>query len=75
MENRKLIRVVITTIEGTGIVRSFDSVEKAREFARKYVGEKPEIGSTCAISVDGVCRAEVYNVSLHEIFYLCWTNI
>jgi hypothetical protein len=55
------ITVTMTAVDGWSKRRYFKTVEGARKFAVKYVGETPEISWTYgyAISPDGVSKIEV----------------
>ena len=65
--NGDTIRVTASSVDGE-TTRTFKTLEGAREFARKRVGAHPDIGSSYAVSGDGVSWVSVSGVSLSELF-------
>lgn len=62
------IKVRYSAIDGFRKARSFETVEGARRFAVERVGEHPEIGSSYAISGDGIGKITVQGISLAALF-------
>lgn len=62
------IRVIYDAIDGSSRMKRFKTVEGARAFATKYVGESPEIGSSYAVSADGIGRITVDGCNLADLF-------
>ena len=55
-----MIKVKYSSVDGRGGKwRSFKTLGRARVFAQYWVGKNPEIGSTCAVSGDGIGKIEV----------------
>jgi hypothetical protein len=48
--------------------RSFRTLGRARVFAQYWVGKNPEIGSTYALSRDGIGKIEVRGATLADLF-------
>lgn len=63
-----MIKVVYRSIDGYREGKRFVSVKGARSYAHKMVGEHPEIGSTYAVSGDGIGKVTVEGLSLAELF-------
>lgn len=63
-----MIKVKYSSIDGGRKSRSFKSLKGARKFAQSWVGKYPEIGSTYAVSGDGVGKIEAEGVKLAELF-------
>lgn len=53
------INLFYSSIDGYESELSFDSLDAAREYAQKRVGETPEMGTTYAVSSDGIGKIEV----------------
>lgn len=64
------IRVRYTAIDGCRQSRRYKTLEGARRYARKWVGETPEISETFgyAVSWDGVGKVTVEGCSIHDLF-------
>ncbi len=62
------ISVVYKSVDGARISRKFATVAGARRFAVRYVGEHPDIGSTYAVSSDGIGKVEVSGIALRDLF-------
>jgi hypothetical protein len=62
------IIITYSSCDGCRDRRVFKTVNAARRFAHKWVGAHPEIGSTYAISGDGVGKITVYGISLADLF-------
>jgi hypothetical protein len=63
-----LIKVRYSSIDGCGTTRTFKSLEGATNYAQKWVGKHPEIGSSYAVSGDGVGKVQVQGCSLTDLF-------
>ena len=63
-----MIHVVYKSIDGHREALHTEDLAKAQEFAHKWVGKYPEIGSTYAVAGDGVGKVEVLGVSLQQLF-------
>lgn len=48
--------------------RTFKTLAGARKFAVNWVGENPEMGSTYAVSGDGIGKITVDGATLRELF-------
>jgi hypothetical protein len=48
--------------------RSFKTLKGARKFAQHWIGKHPEMGSTYAVSGDGIGKIEVEGAKLAELF-------
>lgn len=66
------IQVTYISIDHCRITRRFKTLEGARKFAAKYVGETPEIGFGYAVSGDGVGKVVTGGVSFNELFPKCF---
>ena len=63
-----MIKVRYSTIDRFSQTRRFKTLEGARKFAVYYVGEHPEMGSSYAVSDDGVGKITVEGCTLRELF-------
>ena len=48
--------------------RSFKTLKGARKYAQHWIGKHPEMGSTYAVSGDGIGKIEVEGVELRKLF-------
>jgi hypothetical protein len=55
-----MIKVKYSSVDGGRMSRSFKSLKGARAFAQKMVGKNPEMGSSYAVSGDGIGKIEAY---------------
>jgi hypothetical protein len=62
------IRVQYSSIDGYRETKVFKTLAGAQRYAHKYVGAHPEIGSSYAISGDGVGKIMVEGVTEAELF-------
>lgn len=62
------IKVKYSSIDGAGIDRIFGSLEDAQKWSHRWVGAHPSIGSTYAVSDDGIGKIEVEGCTLAELF-------
>jgi len=67
-DHPRIIAVTYSSIDGVHKHRKFKTLARARAFATKWVGEHPTIGSTYAVSDDGVGKVMVDGVSLFTLF-------
>ena len=63
-----IIRVTYSSIDRCRKSRSFKTIEGARKFAQKMVGQTPEVGGWYAVSGDGVGKVECRGCSLSALF-------
>ena len=63
-----MIKVRYSSIDGWRETRSFKTVEGARKFAVHYIGEHPEVGTSYAVSGDGVGRVTVEGCTIAALF-------
>jgi hypothetical protein len=63
------ISVTYNSLDGYRKTRVFGSLKGARKFAQDWVGEHPEIGSTYAVSSDGIGKVQVAgDATLNDLF-------
>lgn len=62
------ITVRVSTLDHHSESRHFVTIPGARAYAARWVGRSPEMGSTYAVSGDGVARVTVLGISLKELF-------
>jgi len=63
-----VITVTYSSIDRFRKKRSFKTLKGARVFAQNWVGKNPEIGSTYAVSGDGVGKITVAGAKLADLF-------
>jgi hypothetical protein len=63
-----MIKVKYSSIDGGRVSRSFKTLKGARKFAQHWVGKNPEIGSSYAVSGDGIGKIEVDGCPLADLF-------
>jgi len=63
-----VIRVVYSSIDGAKEIQRFGTIAGASQFARKWEGDHPTIGSTYATSDDEIGKIEVAGANLKELF-------
>ena len=63
-----MIKVKYSSVDRFSKTRSFKTLKGARNFAQHWVGKHPEIGSTYAVSGDGVGKITAEGVALAELF-------
>lgn len=54
-----MIVIRYTAVDGYSTKRRYKTLEGASDYARRMVGETPELGSTYAISGDGIGKITV----------------
>ena len=65
----RVIKVKYSGVDGRGGKwRSFKTLGRAWVFAQYWVGKNPEIGSTYAVSNDGIGKIEVMGATLADLF-------
>lgn len=62
------IRVRYSSIDGYRVTRKYKTLAGAQAFARTWVGETPEIGSTYAVSGDGIGKITVEGIDIRQVF-------
>jgi hypothetical protein len=68
---KRNVRVSYSSIDHFRQTRGFKTLEGAQNFAQKWIGETPEIGTCYAISGDGIGRITVKGATLAELFPRC----
>lgn len=68
MTETRVIKVVYDSIDGVHKEETFPTLEEAQEYAWKWVGRYPGLGSFYAVSDDGVARIMVRGATLRELF-------
>lgn len=64
-----MIKVKYSSVDSRGGKwRSFKTLKRARVFAQHWIGTHPEIGSTYAVSGDGIGKIEAQGVALADLF-------
>lgn len=61
------VKLRFSSCDGSKWTKSFKTLAGARKAALRQIGP-PEIGSTYAISGDGVCKVEVEGCTIRELF-------
>ena len=62
------IAVRYEATDGVKVSKTFKAVAAASKFARKYIGDHPEMGMGYAIAADGVGKVSVTGCELAELF-------
>jgi hypothetical protein len=63
-----VIKITYSSVDGAKEVKRFGTVKGASEYASRWIGNHPTIGSTYAVSDDGIGRIEVTGASLADLF-------
>ena len=63
-----MITIIYDSIDGFQEVGTFETINEARAFATRWVGQHPEIAGSYAISGDGVGRIMAQGISLDDLF-------
>lgn len=66
--SRPTITVVYSSIDHFSETKVCGTLEEARNFAQDWIGNRPEIGSSYAISGDGVGKIECYGCKITDLF-------
>jgi len=70
-EQGRRIRVTYRAVDGYTKSATLRTLNGARGWAQRYLGETPELGQTYAVSGDGVGQITVKGASLFELFPKC----
>lgn len=62
-----MIKLYFSSVDGCRWVKQFKTLDGARRAALKQIGP-PEVGSTYAVSGDGVCKVQVAGATIRELF-------
>lgn len=62
------IKVSYRSVDGHTTTRTFKTLKGAQKFAHYWVGAHPEIGSTYAVSGDGIGKIMAHGATLRELF-------
>ena len=62
------IFVTYTSIDHFRKRTKYKTLDGAKKYAHRAIGEHPEIGSWYAVSADGIGKIEVSGVSIFELF-------
>jgi hypothetical protein len=62
------ITIRFSSLDGWRQTRKFKTLRGARAYAQKWVGEHPEIGSSYAVSGDGIGKVTVVGCTLAQLF-------
>lgn len=67
---REPVKIIVRyrSCDGARERRTFTSLAGARRFAHKWIGEHPDIGSSYAVSFDGIGTIEVEGARLADLF-------
>ena len=63
-----MINIRYSSVDGFTETKTFDTVEAASDYARYWIGKRPDIGSHYAMSDDGIGKIEVEGATLRELF-------
>jgi hypothetical protein len=62
-----MIKLTYSTVDGYLKYKTFNDLAKAKEWAKHWMGT-PEIGSTYAVTGDGIGKMECSGCTLYELF-------
>jgi hypothetical protein len=62
------IKVRYSTVDGFKKARTFKTLKGARDFAHHFLGKHPDLGTSYAISSDGIGKITVQGASLADLF-------
>lgn len=65
-----MIYICYSSVDGYVEERKYKSLGAAQQFAQKWVGETPELGTYYAISGDGIGKITVEGIELKHLFPL-----
>lgn len=68
MTNKREIKVHYSSVDRYSKTAKFKTLEGARKFAHRYVGEHPDMGGSYAVSYDGIGTIRVEGATLQELF-------
>lgn len=63
-----MIKVKYLSVDRARVTRSFKTLAGARKFAQSWVGKHPEMGSTYAVSGDGIGKITAEGAKLADLF-------
>lgn len=63
-----MIKVRYSSIDGFKKTKTFKTLKGAQKAAHYWIGAHPEIGSTYAVSGDGVGKVTLQGATLKEVF-------
>jgi hypothetical protein len=63
-----MITINYRSVDGYRLTRRYKTVKGARAFAVKWVGKHPDIGSSYAVSFDGIGIIRAEGISLEALF-------
>lgn len=63
-----MIKVKYSSVDRFRKTGSFKTLKGARKFAQSWIGKYPEMGSSYAVSGDGIGKIEVQGCALAELF-------
>lgn len=62
------IKVSYRSVDRCSKTRRFKTLEGAQRFAQEWVGETPELGTSYAVSGDGIGTVTIEGATLQELF-------
>lgn len=62
------MKITYSSIDRVRVTRTFKTLKGARKFAQSWVGKNPEMGSTYAVSGDGIGKITADGVALADLF-------
>lgn len=68
MATQHKVTILYTAVDGSRMIKDFKTLNGAKGFAHKMIGEHPEMGGHYAVSGDGIGKVQVTGVSLNELF-------
>lgn len=71
----KPYRVTYLAVDGCRETRRFKTIDGARKFAQKYLGEFPEFGGTYAVSDDGIGTVRWEGLTFKDLFPKAATSL
>lgn len=63
-----MITLIYRTCDGVREERVFHTLRAAQRYAEEWMGSNAEIGSSYAVSSDGIATMSVQGASLREVF-------
>jgi hypothetical protein len=68
MDETPTITVRYSSVDGYAERMKFKTLSEASHFAKKWIGNNPEIGRKYAVSDDGIGKIEVVGAELKDLF-------
>lgn len=62
------IRTIYTSVDGYREAKTHLTINAARNWAARWVGQTPEVGTTYAIAGDGIGKITVQGCTIQELF-------